>query len=102
MRRGTTPTITLTCEDLNFTQMKSLYITFAQPGGWKKTVRESDSFIDIFEHELKIYLTQEDTLKFHNGVVQVQIRALTSDGIAVATDIASFDIGPILYDGVIL
>ena len=28
MRRGTTPTIALTCEELNFTQMKSLYITF--------------------------------------------------------------------------
>lgn len=101
MRRGTTPTITLTCDDLDFTQMKSIYITLAQQMGWKKTVRENDLNLEISEHELKVYLTQEDTLRFHNGVVQVQVRALTSDGVAVATDISSFDIGPVLYDGVI-
>ena len=46
-----------------------------------------------------LYLTQEDTLAFEKEKVEVQVRWITAEGIAGATDIAVTEVNPILKDG---
>lgn len=98
MKRGTTPTLTLTV-DADIVGW-TVYASFRTNG--KVYTFENDRLQMTSEDDVTtilLTLTQEETLAMH-GSAEVQIRAI-KDGTAVATDIQRVDVGRILKDGVI-
>ena len=108
MRRGTTPTIQLTADNMSFKDCSLIIVTMKSKD---KTIVErrfpGDIGIGIYEDEetgeefLQFTLTQQETLKFPVGIVQVQIKAKTNAGTVVATNIIEVESQRILNDEVI-
>ena len=98
MRRGTTPTNTFTV-DVDLRQATAMYVTYKQGGTvlLEKTLED----ITVSEDKIEVELSQEDTLAFKNGTVQIQIRAKFVDGSALASNIITVNMNAILKDGVI-
>lgn len=100
MRRGTTPTITITV-DKDLTDW-SLYLAIGQ-GDDQPLVLENDR-LDMTVVEgvtsVEFTLTQEETLSFDTRPVEMQLRA-AHDDIAIATDIRTIPVSRILQGGVI-
>ena len=98
MKRGTTPTLTLTV-DADIVGW-TVYASFRTNG--KVFTFENDRLQMTSEDDVTtilLTLTQEETLAMH-GSAEVQIRAI-KDGTAIATDIQRVDVGRILKEGVI-
>lgn len=98
MKRGTTPTLTLTV-DADITEW-TVYATFKTNG--QEYTFENDRLQMTAEDDVTtilLTLTQEETLAMY-GSAEVQVRAI-HDGTAIATDIQRVDVGRILKDGVI-
>ena len=106
MRRGTTPTIPLTADNMSFKDCSLIIVTMKSKD---KTIVERRLNGDIGIHEdeetgeelLQYTLTQQETLKFPVGIVQVQIKAKTSAGTVVATNIIEVESQRILNEEVI-
>ena len=105
MIRGTTPTLILTVEKTDLTDY-SLFITLKGKVSSKEfTWDSSDSNVELHSASAQdgsviyLYLTQEDTLAFEKEKVEVQVRWITAEGIAGATDIAVTEVNQILKDG---
>lgn len=106
MRRGTTPTIQLTADNMSFKDCSLIIVTMKSKD---KTIVEKrfPGGIGIHEDEetgeefLQFTLTQQETLKFPVGIVQVQIKAKTSAGTVVATNIIEVESQRILNEEVI-
>ena len=98
MRQGTTPTIVINVNNIDLSELKSVYITFEQDG---YLLRKDMSQIEIEDDEIRITLTQEETLKFKKGIVNVQLRAITQDGLVIASSIATTTVHRILDKEVI-
>ena len=106
MRRGTTPTIQLTADNMSFKDCSLIIVTMKSKD---KTIveRRFPGDIGIYEDEetgeefLQFTLTQQETLKFPVGIVQVQIKAKTSAGTVVATNIIEVESQRILNEEVI-
>ena len=99
MRRGTTPTITLTV-DADIVGW-TVYASFRTNG--KLFTFENDRLQMTADDDVTtilLTLTQEETLSLDVGTVDVQVRAI-KDGTAIATDIQRVNVGRILKDGVI-
>jgi len=105
LRRGTTPTITLTVDKDVSTW--TLYATFRS--GMHNVTLENDRMTVELEPKteteeaktlITVTLTQEETLSLGVGNAEVQVRAI-KDGTAIATDIKNIDVGRIIKDGVI-
>lgn len=102
MKRGTTPTITMTA-DMDLTDW-TVYTSIS--GGKCKNgllTFDDERLTKSYENEITtmtITLTQEETLALDVGMVEVQLRAV-KDGTAIATSIEKVPIGRILQDGVI-
>ena len=106
MRRGTTPTIQLTADNMSFKDCSLIIVTMKSKD--KAIVeRRFPKGIGIHEDEetgeefLQFTLTQQETLKFPVGIVQVQIKAKTSAGTVVATNIIEVESQRILNEEVI-
>lgn len=99
MRRGTTPTLTITVP----TDLTGLEIHLALDAGALIEKHTDDLDITYSENEttVKATLTQEDTLAMQAGTnCEIQIRAYTADGAeAMATSIAKVPVERILKDG---
>lgn len=93
--RGTTPTNTFNVNvDLRgFT----IYISYAQRG--RVVVEKTGDDLYVTEQSIETTLTQEETLKFRPGEVRVQIRYVTPDGVADASNIIVTTAEEILKDG---
>lgn len=106
MRRGTTPTIQLTADNMSFKDCSLIIVTMKSKD---KTIveRRFPGGIGIHKDEetgeefLQFTLTQQETLKFPVGIVQVQIKAKTSAGTVVATNIIEVESQRILNEEVI-
>ncbi|MBQ0113050.1 MAG: hypothetical protein KBT03_07970 [Bacteroidales bacterium] len=85
-RRGTTPTVIFTIDNIDFEKVTAIYITIKQ-GNYTINRDNNDIEVSVDEGKLRIKLTQEDTLKLRKGRVMAQVRAIYYDDIAVATDI---------------
>ena len=102
MRRGTTPTLVLAVTGLNVAELDTIFITFEQ-GSLELTKSKDDITIDEEANTIKVTLSQEETLKFNAGSVNVQVRGIVADGsIAVASNIKTIKVGNVLLDGVIV
>jgi len=101
MRRGTTPTLTISVTGLVVSDLKTIRVTFKQ-GNIELTKTTEQVSVDSENNAISVPLTQEDTLMFGSGAVNVQIRGLLEDGVtAIASTIKSFSMDKILLDGVI-
>lgn len=106
--RGTNPYVVLKIKtkknfELDFDEIEKLYITFKSKSG-SKEVTKSKNDVTLDNEEKKIYvpLTQEDTLSFQTGNVDIQARFLMGNGSAIATSIVeNYPIKRILKEGVI-
>lgn len=101
MRRGTTPTITVTI-DADLTGME---VHLALKSG-ELIVKDTDDLTITYEEgqtTIVANLTQEDTLAMKAGTnCQIQVRAYTPSGaVAMATTIGSVPVNQILEDGVL-
>lgn len=97
MRRGTTPTITITT-DIDLTQASNLFVTFKQGDriAFEKTLDE----VTVTENTVICELEQNDTLALKDGLVMIQIRATLGDS-KVASNIMTASVDAILKGGAI-
>lgn len=99
MRRGTTPTH-IFAVDIDLTDAAVLFITYRQNG--KTVLEKSLEDCEITTEEIRVTLSQEDTLAFSvEGKVEIQIRAKYPSGDAVACQIIRTSANVILKEGVI-
>ena len=101
MRRGTTPTLEIKVTGIEVAELESIYITLSQ---YKKQVTKEtqDITIDELNNTLYVPLSQEDTLSMERGYVYIQMRAVTKDGLAVASGVKMIPVEEILKGGVII
>lgn len=101
MIRGTTPVLEFTLP-FETDLLKEAYVTIAQRG---TVVIEKNIDECTLKHDmLSVRLPQEETLKLiaqRNLRAEIQLRVLTRDGEALASNIETVDVGRILKDGVI-
>lgn len=100
-KRGSTP-VNVFEVDFDITAA-SIYITYKQDG--KTIVEKHGSDIETETTEggcsLTVHLTQEETLSFHYGDVEIQVRYVFPNGTADASEIIRTRAERILKDGVI-
>ena len=98
MRRGTTPThvFTLPFPTNAVSEVLICYYQRDQP------VLEKRTADCTFEgNDITLTLTQEETLKFDSkALIQIQLRVLTTEGVALATEIYCTAAGRVLNDEV--
>ena len=103
--RGTTPTITYeVTSDFDLTTLTEVWFTVSDSkttAQITKTLTDNQVSVDNAEKTITATFTQEDTLSFKSKNVDVQIRAITSEDIAVATEILPVELNQILKGGVI-
>ena len=92
MNRGTTPTLTFTFDEIDHSTIVVAELTIQQ--NYKNViVRNLEKSNDIFY----INLSQEDTLKFSNGICRLQVKFKLNDGNVVVTDILQLSVTDILH-----
>jgi len=101
MYRGTTPTISFKIKtDIDLNDVAECWVTFkAKTGPKEKTFNISDLIIDPENKTITASLSQEETLFFNTGTIDIQIRLRTTDGLAYASDIKEIRMNKILKDG---
>ena len=98
MFRGTTPVNKFT-SSVDLSDADVVYITYKQAD--KVIVERQKDSITFGEGFFTIKLTQEETLKFSERAVGIQIRARFPDGTAIASNIIKTSAEDVLKDGVI-
>lgn len=98
MKRGTTPTIVITVTGCDMGLFDRVYIAIQQNGN---TIVKKMEDVRIEGNTVTLTLTQEETLSLQTGDVQIQMRARTGDGTAVASEIRTVPVDRILQEGVI-
>jgi hypothetical protein len=99
MIRATTPTHRFTLP-FDYTQyVKKILITYSQRGEIVLEKHENDVQID--GNTVSYKLTQEETKLFSNGDVRIQVRVITKDDDALASDICVVHIDNVLNDEVL-
>ncbi len=100
MRRGTTPTLKIRVIGVDLSEFENIYVTIKQDET-EVTKTSADYQLEVEGEIIYAFLTQEDTLKFRHSCVWVQMRAVTKDGLAVASNIRMVEMKDVLKDGVI-
>ena len=99
MRRGTTPTLTFTTP-YAAELVESGYISFSQRGTDVLDIPLSNQAVTIADNSISVTLTQEQTLAFTTtDTLKIQIRAILASGKAVASNIVTDSVCPIIKDG---
>ena len=102
MIRGTTPSLTFNLP-FNTTLVQSAEISIQYTDEYKKVliVKELED-CELGETSISTRLTQEETLQIPATTdAKVQIRVLTTDGLALASDIFTVKVKKLLNEGVI-
>jgi len=108
MRRGSTPLITLTNDDVSFDGYDS--VVFSDYDEIIVTYRQRDTVIDIDssdmtigENSIEFRLTQDDTLafRFSNQNVLRQVKLKDEDGHVIVSDLTKIAIEKALNEDVI-
>lgn len=101
MIRGTTPVLEFTLP-FDTELLEEAYVTISQRGA--VVIEKSIDECTLKHTMLSVRLSQEETLELiaqRNLRVEIQLRVLTRDGEALASNIKTVDVGRILKDGVI-
>lgn len=97
MIRGTTPTLTFTLP-FQTDIIRSLMLTFYQCNREVFTLTKEDCVLE--ENTVTVNLDQAHTLMFvNNAFVEIQMRILTTDDAAIASEIVKTTVDRILKDG---
>ena len=98
MRIGTTPTHQFVLP-LSVDEIKEVEITYCQKK--KEVLKKKTEHCTLEGKTVSTTLSQEDTFAFQDGVIEIQIRILTTDGTALASDIMSVGCKRCLSDEVL-
>lgn len=93
MIRGTTPTFQLKLKDetVDLTQTNNVYVTFSQQN---VKINKDGEDLDVFPHQVDVYLTQEESLKFKaDANIDIQLNWTYDDGSRACTNIISIYVG---------
>ena len=100
MWRGTTPTHVFTLpDDVPLQDFTTMYMTYSQNGKVVVEKTQTDFTVDTEGHKIRLKFTQADSLRFQPGAVQIQLRAKTAQGNAVASNIITTNAMDVLKDG---
>ena len=97
-RRGSTP-INVFIVDRDLRNSK-VFVTYSQDGS--VIVEKTNDELTITEDQIIVNLSQTDTLNFHEGLIDIQIRFIDDDGYTDASNILSARATRILKDGEIV
>lgn len=98
MKRGTTPTIAFTLDNIEFSLIDKAELTIVQ-NDEKKIIKLLT--INVEQCGMFTTLSQEETLSLAPGKCTVQVKILFNDGSVIATDIQTLDVQTILNDEVL-
>lgn len=98
MKRGTTPTIALTLDGIDFQIIDKAELTIVQHNE-KKLIKQLK--INVEKHGMYTVLNQLETLSLEPGKCTLQVKILFVDGSVIATDAMTFNVQEILNDEVI-
>ncbi len=99
MRQGTTPTHTFTLP-IGTDIVSKVLIVYAQSD--EEILRKTEQDCNVMGNTISVDLTQDETFLFDCGKnVQIQVRILTSDGKALASNIIVTDVDNCLTDEVL-
>lgn len=99
MRRGTTPTLQITVTGLTDIEVQNLYLTLRQG---QTTIEKTESGVTIDGEVISATLTQEETLSLTAKMdVAMQLRVLSTNNTAYASNIITVPVEAILKEGVI-
>ena len=93
MRRGTTPTLSLIIDDVDYSLIEKAELTLRQR---EKNVIVKNMKIYVEQTVLQTKLTQQETLSLKAGDCLLQIKVLFNDGNVAATDIITLNVQDIL------
>lgn len=100
--RGTTPTFMLTFPEdsgIDLTEAVNVYVTF---GFGKRTLTKSGDDLVVTERSIGVLLSQDETLAFPVGYVEIQANWSTENGGRFASEVVSYKITKQLLDDVIV
>lgn len=99
MRRGTTPTLQITVTGLTDIEVQNLYLTLRQG---QTTIEKTESGVTVDGEVISATLTQEETLSLTAKMdVAMQLRVLSTNNTAYASNIVTVPVEAILKEGVI-
>lgn len=99
MRRGTTPTLQITVTGLSKIEIQNLYLTLEQQG---VVIEKTEADVSIEGEVISATLTQEETLSLTAKMdVAMQLRVLSTNNTAYASNIVTVPVEAILKEGVI-
>ena len=93
MRRGTTPTLSLMIDDVDFSLIDKAELTLRQR---EKNIIVKNMKIYVEQAVLQTKLTQQETLLLKSGDCLLQIKVLFNDGNVAANDIITINVQDIL------
>lgn len=102
MHRYTTPTIQITIDDVDFSNVDVFRIAIEK--GQKSllfVVPADDARVDAQHKTINIELTQEESASFNEGFVLVQARIKYTNGKIQATDMARLNVADVLDEVII-
>ena len=99
--RATTPTFTLTFteEGLDLTTASNVYVTFEQKD---VNFTKQGADLDIEEKAIDVFLSQEETLQFQIGMVDVQVNWTMVNGRRASSDVKQVEISKQLLRQVVV
>lgn len=103
MIRGTTPILTFKVNtDLDLNDVERAEVTFKSVSGTKEKTWDLNRLIlDVENKTLTLYLTQEETLYFSVGKIDIQLRIKLNNDLVYASKIVTSTLEKILKEGVI-
>lgn len=100
MTRGTTPTLKFNIQGIEVSEINKAFVTIKQIDKvLTKTV--DDIQFDNEKNILSLELSQEETLSFEDGMLEIQIRIITKAGKALATPVKKTTMEKVLLDEII-
>lgn len=102
--RGTTPVHTFIIpEDYPIANIKNIYVSYRQSGNIKLEKKLENATLNEEENKIAFQLTQEDTLEFSAGEVEIQIRMIMKEtNQAYASIIFKEKVQDVIKNGVIM
>ena len=97
MRQGTTPVIKLNVKNADLSQFARVVVTMK---GNQNTYDFENDRLTITTDSVSFRLSQEETFGVGDNA-EIQIRAISSDGLAVASGVAIVRFGKVLKPGVL-
>lgn len=100
--RGTTPTIILKIknDDFDMTAIEICHVTIVNESGRNKKVYDNPT-IDVVNKTISIELSQQDTLNYETGNIQLQTKIKLDSGRVIASRIITTSMNKILEEQIL-